>query len=67
MNLLELWNAFLACADGVPAQTFTGAVTKYTGVAAEDVLMAVWKSEVFKPGHYVAIDRGANKIVVAIR
>lgn len=29
--------------------------------------MAVWKSEVFKPGHYVAIDRGMNKIIVAIR
>ncbi len=42
-------------------------MTKYTGVLAEDVLFSMWKTEPFKPVHYLAIDRGAKRIVISIR
>ena len=47
--------------------TMYDAIHKYTGVPEADVVYAVWRSLVFEPAHYVAIDRTARKIVVAVR
>ncbi|KAF5837905.1 hypothetical protein DUNSADRAFT_3738 [Dunaliella salina] len=52
---------------GICLQTYCGAIEKYTGVPESDVVMTVWRSQVFEPGHYVAIDRKAQKIVVSVR
>ena len=53
--------------DGLPAQTYCAAITKFTSVTESDVLLAVWKSEPFRPVHYLAIDRNAGKIVISVR
>ena len=54
-------------ADGSPAQTFCAAITKFTDVPESDVFAVNWKSEPFKPVHYLAVDRKAGKIVISIR
>ena len=48
-------------ADGLPAQTFCEAITKFTGVPEADILVVNWKSEPFRPAFYLAIDRSANR------
>ena len=54
-------------ADGLPAQIYSAAITKFTDVPESDVLLAVWKAEPFWPVHYLAIDRKAGKIVISVR
>ena len=54
-------------ADGLPAQTFCEAITKFTGVPEPDVLLINWRSEPFRPAHYLAIDRRAGRLVICIR
>ena len=58
---------FHARVNGGPAQTHLTAVSKFTGIPERDVLLVNWKSEAFQPAHYLAIDRGAGRIVIAIR
>ena len=53
--------------DGGPAQTHLAAVSRFTGVPESDALLVNWKSEAFRPVHYLAIDRNAGKIVISIR
>ncbi|GAX74971.1 hypothetical protein CEUSTIGMA_g2417.t1 [Chlamydomonas eustigma] len=52
---------------GMPAQTFCDAISKFTGVPSEDILLVNWKTEPFRPAHYLAIDRLAKKIIICIR
>ncbi|GAX74974.1 hypothetical protein CEUSTIGMA_g2420.t1 [Chlamydomonas eustigma] len=53
--------------NGKPAQTYTAAIVKFTGIAEGDILHVNWNSEAFRPVHFLAIDRAANKIVISIR
>jgi|LauGreSBDMM110SN_4_FD.fasta_scaffold265839_1 hypothetical protein len=47
--------------DGLPAQTFCEAITKFTDVPENDVLLVNWRSEPFQPAFYLAVDRPAER------
>eukprot|EP01105_Mastigella_eilhardi_P002008 TRINITY_DN1242_c0_g2_i1.p1 TRINITY_DN1242_c0_g2~~TRINITY_DN1242_c0_g2_i1.p1 ORF type:complete len:607 (+),score=169.47 TRINITY_DN1242_c0_g2_i1:7-1827(+) len=43
------------------------ALRRHTGLRAEDILDAQWRSSAFCPGHYVALDHERALIVVSVR
>ncbi|KAG1666895.1 hypothetical protein FOA52_013529 [Chlamydomonas sp. UWO 241] len=67
MHAMAIYGDLEKYVDGIPAQTRGEAVRKFTGVPPTDILYSTWRSRVWKPANYVAIDRGAGKIIVCIR
>uniref|UniRef100_A0A7R9V5P0 Uncharacterized protein n=1 Tax=Chlamydomonas euryale TaxID=1486919 RepID=A0A7R9V5P0_9CHLO len=67
MHALSIYGDLDSYVDGVPEQTRELAVEKFTGVPRTDMQRAVWRSQVLKPAHYLAVDRAAKKVIVCVR
>lgn len=37
------------------------------GIPTTDIVMAEWRSSVFRPCHYLAVDRARRRLVLAVR
>ncbi|GFR52636.1 hypothetical protein Agub_g15227, partial [Astrephomene gubernaculifera] len=52
---------------GASAEANLEAIHLFTGIPVEDVVMAEWRSSVFRPCHYLAVDRRRRRLVLAVR
>mmetsp|Transcript_26362 Transcript_26362/g.74128 ORF Transcript_26362/g.74128 Transcript_26362/m.74128 type:complete len:987 (-) Transcript_26362:118-3078(-) len=54
-------------AGGASAAANNSALILEAGLKEEDLLLSEWTNSVFRPCHYVAVDRDAQRIVIGIR
>lgn len=52
---------------GASVEANNEAIYLFTGIPVEDIVMAEWRSSVFRPCHYVAVDRARRRLVLVVR
>ena len=67
IKLQTLQSLTFNAASGASVAANNEAVAALAGIAPDDILYSQWKNDVYRPTHYVAIDRAHQCVVVSIR